>query len=248
VAASSAFPVLLSPLTVKNYSGQCDYRPPRWIEEATKDYETNPRRYWKARLAESYGNPERAYIHLLDGGVADNIGLRGPLEAIASNDSPWSLVNAINRGEIKKLVVIIVNAKSDPDLNWDESGRAPGVVDVLNTAAGTSIDNYSFETIDLLRQQFKDYEGAERQYSDCKSVLGRQCPGADMPIPPPPHAEYYRINVEFDALSDPGEQSYFKNLPTSFKLPADAVDHLREVGGRLLRQSDSFQKLVGSLQ
>ncbi len=248
VAASSAFPVLLSPLTVRSYAGDCGYQPPRWIEAATSDYEANPRRYWKARLWESYLNPKRAYIHLLDGGIADNIGLRGPLEAIASNDSPWSLVNAINRGQIQKLVVIVVNARSDPDLNWDKSSKAPGVLDVLNTAAGASIDNYSFETIDLLRQQFKEYERSGAEYAGCRAILRDQCPGADMPFPAPPEAEYYRINVEFAALADAKERSYFTNLPTSFKLPAAAVDRLRAVGARLLRESDGFQKLVGSLQ
>jgi NTE family protein len=248
VAASSAFPVLLSPLALKNYTGHCGYQPPPWIDQALKDYQIDPRRYWRARLAESYLNPKRDYIHLLDGGVADNIGLRGPLEAIASNDSPWSLGNAINRGQIKKLVVIIVNARSDPDLNWDQSRQAPGVVDVLNTAAGTSIDNYSFETIDLLRQQFKAYGNAESAYAGCRAILNSQCPAATMPFSAPPHAEYYRIDVAFDALSDARERRYFKNLPTSFELPSDAVDRLREVGGRLLRQSASFQKLVGSLQ
>jgi NTE family protein len=248
VAASSAFPVLLSPLTIKSYAGHCGYQPPPWIEQATRDYQANPRRYWKARLAQSYLNPERAWIHLLDGGIADNIGLRGPLDSIASNDSPWSLVNAINQGRIRKLVVITVNARSDPDLNWDQSSQAPGILEVLNTAAGTSIDNYSFETIDLLRQQFKEYERAEGDYAGCRALLRGQCRGAKMPFSAPPHADYYRINVEFDALADARERSYFKNLPTSFKLPAAAVDRLREVGGRLLRQSDSFRKLVGSLQ
>ena len=248
VAASSAFPVLLSPLTIKSYAGACGYRPPRWIEEAAKDYEANPRRYWKARLAESYQSPKRAWIHLLDGGIADNIGLRGPLESIASNDSPWSLVNALNQGRIRKLVVITVNARSDPDLDWDQSSRAPGILEVLNTAAGASIDNNSFETIDLLRQQFKEYERAAGEYAGCRTLLKGQCAGADMPFPAPPHPDYYRINVEFDALADAGERRYFKNLPTSFKLPAAAVDRLREVGGRLLRQSESFRKLARSLQ
>ena len=248
VAASSAFPVLLSPLTIKSYAGACGYRPPRWIEEAARDYEANPRRYWKARLAESYQSPKRAWIHLLDGGIADNIGLRGPLESIASNDSPWSLVNALNQGRIWKLVVITVNARSDPDLDWDQSSKAPGVLEVLDTAAGTAIDNYSFETIDLLRQQFNEYERAAGEYAGCRTLLKSQCSGADLPFPAPPHADYYRINVEFDALADAGERRYFKNLPTSFRLPAAAVDRLREVGGRLLRQSESFRKLARSLQ
>ena len=261
VAASSAFPVLLSPLTIQNYAGGCGYQPPAWVERALKDYSLNPRRYQKALLTESYlkvhaegdeaqgpPRPERSYIHLLDGGIADNIGLRDPLDSIASNDSPWSLVNAINRGEIEKLVVIIVNARSDPDLDWDRQIDAPGLVDVLNTSAGTSIDNYSFETIEVLRQQFKEYTQAEHLYTQCRGILKKQCPAADMPFPAPPHSDYYSINVEFEALPDAEERRELQNLPTSFTLPVAAVDRLREVGGRLLRESKDFQRLIGGLQ
>ena len=46
---------------------------------------------------------------------------------------------------------------------------------------------------------------------------------------------------------DPRERSYFLNLPTSFVLPAEAVDRLREVAGRLLRESTEFQALVKDL-
>ncbi len=34
------------------------------------------------------------------------------------------------------------------------------------------------------------------------------------------------------------------NMPTSFVLPAEDVDRLREIGARLLRESPDFQDLV----
>ena len=34
------------------------------------------------------------------------------------------------------------------------------------------------------------------------------------------------------------------NLPTSFVLPAEDVDRLRDVAGRLLRESRDYQSLV----
>ena len=37
------------------------------------------------------------------------------------------------------------------------------------------------------------------------------------------------------------------NLPTSFVLPPEDVDRLREVAGRLLRQSPEYQTLVREL-
>lgn len=52
------------------------------------------------------------------------------------------------------------------------------------------------------------------------------------------------LDVSFDGIADPKEREYFMNLPTSFVLSDEEVDRLREVGGRLLRQSDDYRALV----
>jgi len=50
--------------------------------------------------------------------------------------------------------------------------------------------------------------------------------------------------VSFDELPDPQERDYFMNLPTSFALPAEGVDRLRDVAGRLMRQSPDYQRVL----
>jgi len=59
-----------------------------------------------------------------------------------------------------------------------------------------------------------------------------------------PAITFDAIDVSFDAITDPEERRYFMNLPTSFVLPDEAVDRLRAVGGRLLRESRSYQNLL----
>jgi len=56
------------------------------------------------------------------------------------------------------------------------------------------------------------------------------------------------IDVSFDAIADPAERRYFMDLPTSFVLPEAAVDRLRALGGRLLRESSAFQKLMRQIR
>jgi NTE family protein len=77
VAASSNFPIAFTPLTLNSYPRSCNYTEPPWVENALNDLDVNPRRYYSARLLRTYQEKNRHYIHLLDGGVADNIGLRG---------------------------------------------------------------------------------------------------------------------------------------------------------------------------
>ena len=55
------------------------------------------------------------------------------------------------------------------------------------------------------------------------------------------------LDVSFDAIGDPKERAYFMNLPTSFVLPAEDIDRLRDVAGRLLRQSADYQSVVRDL-
>jgi NTE family protein len=62
-----------------------------------------------------------------------------------------------------------------------------------------------------------------------------------------PDIKLYAIDVSFERISDPKERSYFMNQPTSFVLPAESVDRLREIAGRLLRESTEFQALVQEL-
>ncbi len=77
VAASSAVPVVLSPITLRNYAGSCGYETPKYILEGLEERKVSRRRFQQAVHATSYMDAEkRPYIHLLDGGLADNLGLR----------------------------------------------------------------------------------------------------------------------------------------------------------------------------
>ena len=55
------------------------------------------------------------------------------------------------------------------------------------------------------------------------------------------------LDVSFEAIRDPQERDYFMNLPTTFVLPPGDIDKLREVGGRLLRQSAEYESVVREL-
>jgi len=248
VAASSNFPVAFTPLTVDNYAGSCGFTEPAWIGLASKDLQANPTRHNRARIARSYLDSEaRPYIHLLDGGVADNIGLRGPLVALRSNDPQWSLPNKINRGQVKKLVVITVDAKTLPAMDSDRSPRPPGLIEVLQSIATVPLDNYSFDTVEMLRDTLKEWDRDRRNYRACKAALEHAC-GADMPSPAPPPVDMYRVYVGFDQIQDEQRRRYFQRMDTSFHLPRAQVDDLRAVAKELLQDARDFQDLVGGLR
>ncbi|HUL14095.1 MAG TPA: patatin-like phospholipase family protein [Methylococcaceae bacterium] len=249
VAASSNFPVAFTPLTLNNHAGSCDFKEPEWVGKGIKDAQPNPERYNRARIARSYLDAkERPYLHLLDGGISDNIGLRGPLVALRSNDPQWSLLNKIGNGEIKKLVVITVDAKTSPPFKFDKSSSPPDVKDVLETVATVPMQNYSFDTVELLRKEFEGWDKARRNYAGCEAILHQKCPGQTMPVPPLPPLGLYRVYVGFDQIEDESERRYFQSMATSFHLPRKQVDDLRRIARELLDQSRDFHQLTVDLR
>jgi len=78
-----------------------------------------------ALQARSYlDGDKRRFIHLVDGGVSDNLGLRGSTDSAVvyaggSRPSP-----ALQKA--RRIAVIIVDANTDPDYGWDSTERSPG--------------------------------------------------------------------------------------------------------------------------
>lgn len=248
VAASSNFPIAFTPLTINNYAGTCQYQEPAWMEEASKDLVANPPRFNRARIARSYLNSgKREYIHLLDGGVGDNIGLRGPLVALRSNDLSWSLPNKINLGQVKKLVFIVVDARTNPKTEIDKNPSGPGLTMILDIISSVPMGNYSFDTVQSLLDTFNQWQKDRDAYTACKGILEHQCPAGRMPTKPLAPIETYGIYVGFDQIKDTKEREYFLNLPTTFYLSANDVDKLREIGPKTLDESKEFQSLLKGL-
>jgi NTE family protein len=249
VAASSDFPIAFTPLIVNNYAGSCGYREPVWMEQASKDLMVNPPRFNRSRIARTYLNSEeRKYIHLLDGGVSDNIGLRGPLLSIRSNDLSWSLMNKINLKEIKKLVVIVVDARTDPNTGIDKSPDGPGLASLVDIISSVPMGNYSFDTVQQLVDTFETWKKDEKGYTECRNILKKQCPNGKMPAGPPDLAEAFAVYVGFDQIRDAKERQDFLNLPTTFALPKEDVDRLRQIGPQILDQSEGFRNLCKELK
>ena len=245
VAASSAFPFLLSPLSLKNYPHPEGFTLPTDYEEGLKDYDYNRRRYYWARNRAMYVNDkERPYLHLMDGGLADNIGLR-PIEAAWRRTSGF-IRKLLNDGAIEKFVIIVVNARPDSGDTISKKESPPGLGVVAVKTATIAMDNYSFETIEVMKELRDMRERAQRNITACRQRLAA-CPTA--PLLPGLAAEIdpYVIEVNFEAIPDPERRKYFLTLPTSFTLSRDQVDALLQIGPALLRAEPEFKELMRSL-
>ena len=245
-AASSAVPVVLSSITMNNYGGTCNTKVPPWIS-LFLDSETPPRPAARAirslKTIEGYTDSvHRPYIHLVDGGVSDNVGMRGVLDALEIIEALQEVGIQTRLSRAKRIVVIIVNSLSSPPTNWDESEAPPGTVNILLKAAGTPIDAFSYEAVELLKDTAARWK-TMRRIRDSAAMAGNKDPVIADALRVP-EAEIYAIDVSFPQLKDKAELDYLNQQPTSFVLPPEAVDRLRAAAGTIIAESAEFQRLL----
>ena len=273
VTASSAFPVAFPPITLKNYGGSpCGYRDPGWVPTALKDFYHLPTRYDRAKTWVSYEDATvRPFIHLSDGGLSDNIGLRGPEVALTTSDSSWSLLNKVNRGEVKRIAVIVVDAEPGTDQSLDQSARRPLFTSVLEEAATNPMENYSSDTIELLRQSFQQWDQAAKDFearqTQCNELATQTC---DKSTPRdacekerrqqcyvefnatdnyrPPHPTLYRVHVRLDAVKDPALRKRLDAIPTALEISQADVELLIKAGADLLDKSPGYRQFIQDLR
>lgn len=249
VAASSAFPGLLAPLTFRNRAGGCGFEDYEWVRRAEADRRRNAGRAILADQRRSYYDPPpgagpRDFVHLVDGGVADNIGLRGPLYAIASTDPTYSILRKINEELVDKVVVVVVNAATDPYTDWDRSAAVPDAKAVIQAAATAPLDNYSADTVALLEAKVGEFNQSYDSLVACDAALAARCPGSSLHPEQLHPVDLYVVEVAFDFVADAADRARYKNIGTTFSLPAETVGALKRVGCTLLRDDPELERLL----
>ena len=245
-AASSAVPLVLSPVTVNNYGGRCGFRDPAWARAvADPGHRSRPagRALQRYREMQDFQNgKDRPYLHLVDGGVSDNLGMRAVLEALEQLELSKAMHRRTRLDDVRRIVVIVVNSRSVPRTDWDLKEDPPSDVAILIKAAGVPIDRYSFEAVELLKDMVARWK-TMREFKSSGALANAGNPAlagaADVP-----EIDLYAIDVSFEAHPDAAERAFLNEQPTSFVLTDEGVDRLRAAAGTILFASPDFQRLL----
>ncbi len=241
-AASSAVPILLTPITLRNHAGNCEYVMPEPLRRAMTARSVSTRQFDLANdLRPFLDSEKKPYIHLVDGGVADNLGLRAVLERVILGGDIWTTLKYSEQEKVRKVVFVLVNAETEVDTKWDRWESVPPFAAMLASYSSIAIERYNVETVALLRESIQGWTQDVQKNRCGQGPLSTE-PGACGDI------QFYVVEVKFAALEDPEERTYFKRLPTSFRLSPEEVDKLRGVARRILSQSEEFQRLLRDLQ
>ena len=248
-ASSSAVPLVLSPVTFDNYGGTCGYREPAWaraIDDPGRRARPAGRALQRVREMRAFQDSQnRPYLHVVDGGLADNLGMRVLLEVMETLEASRAQGRKTRADNVKRIVVFVVNSLSVPRTDWDTRERPPSDLVILLKATGVPIDRYSYESVELLKDIIARWQTLRAlKQSGAFANAGNAALGRPVDVP---DIELYAIDVSFSAHPDPAERAYLNELPTSFRLTDEEVDRLRAAAGAIMRASPEYQRLIADL-
>src|SRR4030095_12929843 len=149
VAASSSVPLLLSPMTLRNHAGSC---PPVAQRGVDRSGNRNLSARYLRKIADSYRNAQqRPYIHLVDGGLADNLGVRGLVDHTVASGSLHDAFQNLRPGSVQRIVLVVVNSERDTADRIDQSDQVPGMIQVLNSMIFGAGSRWTEETMEIVK-------------------------------------------------------------------------------------------------
>lgn len=219
VTASSAFPGAINPVTLEK-DRACDYSPPDWAVQAAEGpvdmYESD----WAGSLRVHAGSGVR-YVHLLDGGVSDNLGLRPIVAALDSAHADWSLRDFVDASPSNRVLVIVVDAQTRVDRGLFQRPTAPAATYVLDFVGSYPMARYTRQTLAALER-----------VADLRNRSG---------------IRVYTPIVAFREIRDPEVRTAYEQINTSLHLPRPVVDRLSLAGSLILQGSAEFRRFVEEL-
>jgi NTE family protein len=181
-----------------------------------------------------YRNP--VYLRLVDGGVADNSGLTALRRALLQTGAPADIGRLAAQSRLRHLVVIAVNARSDPKSDLDNSTQYTTILTQANAISGTLVDSASSYSAAL----FQDFIKLLINDRDALVLQDGQTQA---------NFAVYPISIDFDQLPNATEaerqqQEAVKAIATSWTLKAGDVKLLDDAAGELLWRHPCFRLLV----
>lgn len=232
VMASSAVPGPFASIALRNYN-DCTERHQSWVADALARDSFLERRRSVALALERYSNPARMpVLRLVDGGVTDNLGVRGSMMSpVAHYGNVPEMSGAFTQDQLQRVqtvLVIVANAQVYAETDWSLHGREPGLIGMFQSSFDSALGILNTETVSLAKQGFLGWE------EHVNAMRG----------PDEPRVKVYFSILTFDQIESPEVRERFNAMPTTFRLKPAAVDALVSESKQILQRSPEFTSFL----
>lgn len=161
----------------------------------------------------------------MDGGIADNLGLRSFDQLIEVRGGPREALRQIHHSNARQILIISVIAHAaGGQKEWELKGAAPSLSTIIGSITNAQISRYSIDTIDIVSKTYVQWTAQ---------------------ISTPEHPVTFNfVEVSFGAVADETERDALNRIGTSFSLSDEEVDRLISAARKVLRESPEFQDFL----
>lgn len=238
VTASAAVPGGFGTIRLTNQFKECGNEAPAWVVQVLSDPNATFRVRNHAKRVRTYADPKRKYIHLVDGGITDNIGIRSILDMALKQRVMQDRTLLDRAARVERVVVVVVDAHVDKDAGLGLKQHV-GLLKLIFASAMVPMNRYSYESLELFQETLARLElRTKKERAEQAKRIGGE---------PRPY-EIYPIYLEFNDLPNKEDSDFFKKMPTAIQLkkPED-VDRLSVMAADALSRSAQYQRLLKDL-
>ena len=232
VTASSAVPVVFSPVLIKNHPGCHPY-----AYQLSRVHDDVRYKTQALKLRQYQDKEKHPYLHLVDGGVVDNLGVRAVLNQVYEQDNDfWQTLKAYRLTNTKRVLFIVVNAAATLDTSLSQSQDSPSLTQTLNAVTTIQSQNYNADTLDLLELSIPRWT-EQVKTGRCQEYFDADCDDF----------KFYVTELDFTHMGEPAA-STLANIETALQLPADQVELLISAGELLVTQSPKVHQFIADIE
>ncbi len=228
VAASSSVPLVFDPVIIENYQ-PCKNKQKGMLMDSKQTLHSNQVVKEIQEDLQQYRQTDKnlKYIHLVDGGITDNLGLRAIYDVVELSGGAQQILKKFKQKPVSHFAVIAVNASTLTSQNIGKTNQVPSIEDTINAVSDIQLHRYNAATIELFQK-------------------GLQRWSQELSTPEKKVTDYF-IEVGFDDIKEPPQRNFFNAITSSFTLTEEEADKLIEAGRTLLRNHPVYKALVHDL-
>jgi NTE family protein len=245
VAASMAVPVAFRPVVMESFASRCA-GPPAWTSQvlAQRTMSENVR-----QTARAFGNyrgdtrAEQRFVHLVDGGVADNLGMLS-LQVLRDADRPPAPLGA-EAWHARRVLFLVVNAEYIRPRTFQQEGTdAIGAYEMMYSPVDVATEVAKRASVDAWRAGLPAYQRALREWRCGAQEQGTFFGATERDFPPDWRCDDITLSMDVITFRDmePAEYEALYDTATEVSLPRETVDALTRAGRGVVARNAALRE------